>query len=281
MISNCSGDERGKLRGGKAGDQTKREYRVRTWYNRPWNHVLRPPTRQVGERLADNSEKAAKNDNIGYNQDQRLTYFNELENANWHPEDITKPCETDCSESTAANAIATGYQLGIKKLKELSPKLYSGNIRKALVNAGFKDLTAKKYLTSDDYLLPGDVLLYEGHHVAINLTKGSKAGEEKYPEDTPEPAPKKKKGYSGAFPELPPRGYYKQGDGYKEYTEYKAQIKRIQRFLNWALDKELAVDGKYGAKTATAVSAFQKKVGITVDTRYGKQTLAAAKAFKE
>lgn len=37
-------------------------------------------------------------------------------------------------------------------------------------------LTASKYLTSDAYLLPGDILLYEGHHTATNLDTGSKAG---------------------------------------------------------------------------------------------------------
>lgn len=279
MISNCSGDERGKLHGGKAGDQTKREYRVRTWYNRPWNHVLRPPTKEIGERLALIARQAAENDNVGYDQYERLTYFNALEKANWHPEDITKPCETDCSESTAANAIATGYQLGIKKLKELSPKLYSGNIRKALVNAGFKDLTAKKYLTSDEYLLPGDILLYENHHVAINLTKGSKAGGEKYPDDKADPT--EKTVYTGAFPKLPGRGYYKEGDGYDQYTSYAAQIKRIQKFLNWAIDAKLAKDGKYGPKTAAAVGTFQKKAGIEVDEEYGEKTLAAAKTFKK
>ena len=46
-------------------------------------------------------------------------------------------------------------------------------MRKAFANAGFEELTDSKYLTSDKYLLPGDVLLYEGHHVAMNLDYGS------------------------------------------------------------------------------------------------------------
>lgn len=182
MISNCGHDERSKYSGGSAGDQTGTEYQVRSWYNRPWNHVLRPATAEIGTELAVIATAAAENNNIGYDQNQRLTYYNALKNASWNPENITTKCETDCSASTAANVIAVGHLLNISSLANLSPSLYSGNIRSALVNAGFQDLTAGKYLTSSAYLLPGDVLLYEGHHVAINLTAGKSASGETYPD---------------------------------------------------------------------------------------------------
>lgn len=180
MISNCGHDERSKYSGGSAGDQTGNEYQVKSWYNRPWNHVLRPATAEIGNTLAEIARAAAENDNIGYDQSQRLTYYNALRNADWNPSNITTKCETDCSASTAANVIATGHQLGISALSDLSPSLYSGNIRSALVGAGFEDLTASKYLTSSAYLIPGDILLYEGHHVAINLSVGKNASDEGY-----------------------------------------------------------------------------------------------------
>ncbi len=187
MISNCGHDERNSYTGGSAGDQSGSEYQVRSWYNRPWNHVLRPPTAAIGNTLAEIARLAAENDNIGYDQNQRLSYYNALSNAGWNPSNIRVKCETDCSASTAANVIATGHQLGISSLSNVSPSAYSGNIRSALVNAGFQDLTASKYLTSSQYLLPGDVLLYEGHHVAINLSVGKSASAETYPNsDTPE-----------------------------------------------------------------------------------------------
>lgn len=182
MISNCGHDERSKYSGGSAGDQSGTEYQVRSWYNRPWNHVLRPPTTQIGSELAVIATAAAENNNIGYDQSQRLTYYNALRNANWNPENITTKCETDCSASTAANVIAVGHVLGISALANLSPSLYSGNIRSALVGAGFEDLTSSTYTDSDSYLLPGDILLYEGHHVAINLTAGKNAKQEEYPD---------------------------------------------------------------------------------------------------
>ena len=42
-ISNNGRDENSKLKGGKAGDQTKHEWEIRDWYNRPWSCVLRYP----------------------------------------------------------------------------------------------------------------------------------------------------------------------------------------------------------------------------------------------
>lgn len=182
MISNCGHNEWGGYHGGQAGDQTGGEYSYRSWYNRPWNHVLRPATSAIGTTLARVAKAAALNNKVGYDQDQRTTYYNRLREAGWEPANITTACEADCSASTAANVIATGHILGLTALQNISPSLYSGNIRNALTGAGFTDLTASKYLTSDTYLLPGDVLLYENHHVAINVTAGSQSGaNESYP----------------------------------------------------------------------------------------------------
>ncbi len=90
-----------------------------------------------------------------------------------------------------------------------------------------------------------------------------------------------KKAYSGTFPALPLRGYYKLGDGYKTLTNYTTQIKRIQKFLNWAINAGLKVDGDYGEKTAAAVATFQKKYGLTVDKKFGEKSLAKAKTIKK
>lgn len=90
-----------------------------------------------------------------------------------------------------------------------------------------------------------------------------------------------KKGYTGAFPTLPARGFYQQGDGSRTLKTAGAQIKRIQQFLNWAIGAKLVVDGKYGAKTTAAVKQFQKATKLTVDGDFGPKTLAKAKAFKK
>lgn len=176
MISNCGHDENGRYSGGSAGDQTGGEWQIIPWYNRPWNVVLRFENQQVAQMIADIARAAAKNNLIGYDQNQRTTYWLHLKASNYDPAQITIACEADCSSGVAANVKAVGYRLGIQTLKNVSVDAYTGNLRAVLKRAGAIELTASKYLTSDKYLLPGDILLYEGHHTATNLDTGSKAG---------------------------------------------------------------------------------------------------------
>ncbi len=88
-------------------------------------------------------------------------------------------------------------------------------------------------------------------------------------------------GYSGAFPALPPRGYYKIGDGVKTLQNYPTQLKRLQALLNWATDSYLTVDGKFGSATEKAVRKLQKAAGLPENGHFGKKTLAAARAMKK
>lgn len=189
MISNCGGDERGKIGGGVAGDQTKKEWRVTNWYDRPWYCVLRHPDANVRETIAKLGRAAAENDNIGYDQWERLTFFKKLQEANWDPSSITDPCETDCSAGTTACVIAAGNILGNPNLASLDPNLVTQTMRKAYVDAGFELIKDKKYRNSDKYLLPGDILLNDDKHTAINLDAGSETvASEPIPEPSPVPA---------------------------------------------------------------------------------------------
>lgn len=175
-ISNSGGDERGKISGGKAGDQTGREWQLRSWYNRPWNCVLRyEKDSRVGQKLAELGIKAALNDKIGYDQTQRMTYHTQLVNAGYDPSKITVACEADCSAGVIANTKAVGCILGISAIAGIQAT-YTGNMRSAYKAAGFTVLTASKYLTGPDYLLPGDILLNDTHHTCTNVTRGKKAG---------------------------------------------------------------------------------------------------------
>lgn len=178
MISNSGHDENGKYKGGKAGDQTGTEWANINWYNRPWKCVLRHPNAKVRGKIAELSEKAARNNNIGYDQNERTTYWEQLKKVGYDPSKIKTPCEADCSAGVMANVKATGYILQIEELKKvtITSTYYMRNM---LVNAGFDVLTASKYLTSANELLRGDILLNDGAHTAVNLTDGSKAGEKK------------------------------------------------------------------------------------------------------
>ena len=77
--------------------------------------------------------------------------------------------------------------------------------------------------------------------------------------------------YTGSWPTLPSRGYFKSGDT-------GTQVTRVQAFLNWWGNCKLATDGVYGPKTIAAVKQFQKAAKITADGLFGKTTLAKAKA---
>ena len=175
MISNCGKDERGAYSGGQAGDQTGKEYQLIGWYKRPWNCILRHPKKEVRDEIAKLARAAALNDNIGYDQYQRLTFWNELSKVGCNPANIKVPCEADCSSSTAAIVKAAGYHLNDARLKGVSQSLTTYGMRNAFRNAGFDVLTDSKYLTSDTYLLAGDILLNDQSHVAINVTNGSRA----------------------------------------------------------------------------------------------------------
>lgn len=179
MIANCGHDERGAYTNGSSGDQTGTEWEIRSWYSRPWSHVLRHPDRSVGDTIAECAIQGAQNDCIGYDQNQRYTFWDELKKAGYWPKNIKNKCETDCSASTAACVKATGYIRNIDALKNVNSDCYSGNIRKALSNAGFEVLTDLKYLESDQYLFNGDILLCENHHVAICVSDGSKVSRTK------------------------------------------------------------------------------------------------------
>ena len=176
-ISNSGSDENGSYTGGQAGDQTGKEWCMRSFYQRPWSCVLRYPDQKVALKIAQLAIDAALNDKVGYDQSQNRTYLAQLKAVGWEPSKITVACEADCSAGVCANVTAAGYLLGIKALQEHTGT-YTGNMRKALVKAGFQLLTDSKYLTSGDYLLPGDILLLESHHTATNVTIGKKVRRE-------------------------------------------------------------------------------------------------------
>lgn len=176
-IANSGSDENGGTKGGKLGDQTGREWQLKKWYSRPWTCVLRYPNKKVRDMIAQFGIDAALNNYIGYDQSKRYTYWDELVKAGYNPAKITKDCAEDCTAGVTANVRAVGYVLGIKALQDIPKTVRSSNMRKYFKKAGFEVLTEKKYLTGYLYLLPGDILLYDDHHAATNITRGKKAVE--------------------------------------------------------------------------------------------------------
>lgn len=210
-ISNSGSDENGAYHGGKAGDQSGREWQLKAWYNRPWTVVLRHPDINVGLKIAELGIDAALNDKVGYDQWERKSYWYQLQKVGYDPSKITVACEDDCTAGVSANVKAVGYLLDIEALKNISVDTYSGNMKGNFTKAGFQALTASKYITKHAYLLPGDILLYEGHHAATNVSYGSSVRpteKKEEPAEQPKEDPKQDTGKKDQYVEVSRGNYY-------------------------------------------------------------------------
>ena len=173
-ISNSGSDENKAYHGGKAGDQTGHEWELKAWYSRPWSCILRYPNQAVASKIAQLSIDAALNDNIGYDQYQRETYWQQLKAVGYDPSKIAVKCEEDCTAGVSANVKAVGHLMGIEALQDVSI-CTSRNMRSVFTGAGFTAITDDRTLRGFEDLMPGDILLYEGHHAATNVTVGARA----------------------------------------------------------------------------------------------------------
>ena len=261
MVSNSGHDENGKFKGGVAGDQSKTEWYIRPWYNNRWSVVLRHPNEAVRNMIAKLAEESANNNYIGYDQNQRTTFWNKLKANGFRPKNITTACEADCSAGISAIVKATGYLLGIVELQNISENNTTSTMKNAFKKAGFQVLTASKYLTSDKYLLRGDILLREGHHTCTNLTNGANAG-------TSTPAQTKPaKNASGDYTKKAQNAlntYINAGlavDGVIGAKTRKALVKALQYSLNKDYGSKLAVDGVIGTKSLSTLKKKAVKKG--------------------
>lgn len=283
MISNCGSDERGKYSGGVAGDQNGLEWKLCNWYSRPWNCVIRHPNPNVRKLISEMATASAKNNLIGYDQGQRLTYWQHLQASNYDPAKITVACEADCSSGVAAICKAVGYRLNIQALKNISIYIYTGNQRASLKAAGFQILTESKYLTSDAYLLEGDILLNDAAHTAINVTNGSKSGSESVSTGataSSTPAPVQTNVSSAVMRNVQTwvNNYCKAGlvvDGEFGPKTKAGLCKALQKTINDVYKKNLDVDGEFGPKTKAACPCADENENLT----YIAQAMLYAKGY--
>ena len=143
-------DERGKAVGGRAGDQTGKELNVHTLAGTgAWTYILRPPAKAV-ETMVKQAYNAAKNNHIGYDQNQRTTLYTQAKAKKWDLSKITTDCETDCSALIAVLCNCAGLAV--------SKDMYTGNEVAALTKVGFTKLSY-----AESKLKRGDVIWRKGH----------------------------------------------------------------------------------------------------------------------
>ena len=169
IIGSARGDERGRLSGGQAGDQTGREVSTQAWYKTSggWR-VLRAKDPDVAEAIAWDMQAACDNNAIGYDQSENQTLFYAARPYDFDCSKVAVPCETDCSQLVRVCCWYAGVE---------APYFYTGNEATILLATGaFIELTASDYQNKSDYLRRGDILVtkQKGHTVVV-LTDGPKA----------------------------------------------------------------------------------------------------------
>jgi hypothetical protein len=166
-IAHAVYDESGKSVGGRPGDQNTKEVCIWDWYKSGtgWTHIIRAKDKKVASKIAKVAISITDNNHVGYNQNKRLTLFEQAQTVSFDMSKITVDCETDCSAmvSVCINAV------GIKIPKDI----YTGNQINAIKATGaFEILSDKKYLTSADNLQEGDILFRTGHTaIAVDVKR--------------------------------------------------------------------------------------------------------------
>lgn len=248
LIGHASIDEHGKIINGSAGDQTRKEVCTRSYYrhSKGW-YVLRPKDAKIADKIASAMLEACNNDNIGYDQGNRLGVITNLKKYG-SLKKITVKTESDCSSLVRGCCIQAGFDPG---------NFTTANEASTLEKSGYFE--KREAVTSSTVLYNGDVLVTKTKGHTVIVVSGNPRGASK--------------GYTGKFPMLPSRGYFRNGD---KGTE----VGKLQAFLNWYGGYGLVVDNDFGSKTLSAVKGFQLQEGLTTDGLFGKKSLEKAKSVR-
>lgn len=244
-IGHASIDERKKIKGGAAGDQTGGELCTRTWYSKPWGFVLRPKSSTLAEWSARACEDACANKNIGYDQNQRNTLYTQAMKVCFDLSKITVPCECDCSSLMHVCALAGGAHIVYGSNGAATSTMKD----RFTVNGEYEVLTDSKYLTSDKYLKRGDILVKAGSHTVMVLENGTSSTVANNATTT-----------------------QKVSDTKMPTIKIRSKGKAVKI---WQIIVGVTADGDFGTKTYNATIEFQKAHGLDVDGIVGRDTWGA------
>lgn len=152
MVGSARIGENGKITGGKDGDQTGKEVSMQTFYvsSKGW-YIMRPKNAAIAEKIAEAMIIACNNDNIGYNQNERLDVIKNGVNSK-------VKINADCSSLVRACCMYAGFD---------PQNFTTANEVTALKNTGlFEDKIA---YTSKTPIYNGDILVTKtkGHTVVV------------------------------------------------------------------------------------------------------------------
>lgn len=246
-IAHASIDENGKISGGKAGDQSKKEVCIRTMYYKPWNCVLRIENEAVRNQFANNMIDIANNENIGYDQGGRNTLLAEAQKVNFDFSKITVKCECDCSSAITICVLGAIFVvLGeAAYLEAYEILVVSGNCAttrtlktrmKKLNMVSVTVYTSTTYISSISKALFGDIYLKEGSHVVCYIDDGNKVTESKT-------ELKKATGYK--------MNTLKRGSNNNDVTVFEIIMKKLGYYTG-------VIDTEFGNGCVNACNEFQK-----------------------
>lgn len=252
-IGHASISEKGTIRGA-AGDQNGKEVYTRNWYrhSKGW-YTLRCKNTAMRCMIAEAMEKACANDDIGYDQIENQTLWNNVKSKGYDPSKTTKKVETDC-----ARLVRVCVQYACEKVGngKTIPDFYTATLANTLVKTGlFEKLTSDKYCKQDNFLLRGDIQVTRTKgHTWVILTNGDKAGAANEPEKV-----------------------YELGERILRNGDSGADVEALQEYLNQLGYDCGKVDGDFGDNTEQGVREFQTAYGLEVDGEYGPKSHAALK----
>lgn len=257
VIGSARIDEKGHASGGAAGDQKQKsstndrkgEVSMQNFYVHTYGwYVLRPKSAEIAQDMADNMIYACNNVHLGYDQGNRNGVItNGIK--------TTKNTECDCSSLVRAC---------VKEAAKKDPGNFTTYDEVSILEA--TGLFEKHVAYKDGMkLYNGDVLVSKKKgHTAI-VVSGRKRT------DTVAVTGN----YTGAFPTLPSRGYFRNGD-------VNEQVKILKKFLNWYGNYGLTpTNPNYLNYTEECVKRFQRDEGLTADGEFGPKSLAAAKKVRK
>lgn len=258
-IGHASKDENGAYIGGKAGDQTGKEVCKRTYYkdSKGW-YAIRPKLVKHAIAIANAAEQASKNDNIGYDQGERLDIMTSLKKYGSLAK-IAEPTESDCSSLMRACIYqATGIDVG---------NFTTANEVSVLAKSGlFED---KFDVSSPSLLCDGDVLVTKtkGHTAAVVSGNPRKSTDDKSAATSPvvptTTISTTSKGNSiikkGQQHAIDFTNFKIDADGIvgKETNKMKARV--LQHAMNLDYGKTIIEDGVFGSKSKNKLGSHYVK----------------------
>lgn len=242
-LAHAKSNEEGRSSGGKPGDQkqnsdnTKGEVLFENWYisGDKWDVVLRCKNEYMRCLIAEDMIKTVRNPHIGYDQSERYTLFDDVEDRGFDCSDTTKPVSCDCSTATTTSANYAGIPI------PRDTRTANMQVRYSATKL-FDVFTSDEYVKSPDKLIVGDILVRAGHHTAT---------------------------VANIYYHMTRQLKYVEGSLMKGND-----VKALQHRLNelGIPDKALVVDGELGKKTDSAIKKYQKACKLKVDGIVGRKT---------